>query len=102
MDEYGEEKYIVEGEIFSWGKKLHVYDVYEREVAFIKQELFTFMPCYHVYVGDRDIAEVRKELGENANYITRSRVYELIRAKQGEYKMCVKQIAYILNHTRVT
>lgn len=47
-------------------------------------------------------AEVRKELGENANYITRSRIYELIRAKQGEYKMCVKQIAYILNHTRVT
>jgi uncharacterized protein YxjI len=52
----------VEGEIFTWGKKLHVYDRHRREVAFIKQELFTFMPCYHVYVGDRDIAQVRKEL----------------------------------------
>ena len=33
-DAYGEDKYVVEGEVFSWGKKLHVYDRIGREVAF--------------------------------------------------------------------
>ena len=61
LDAAGEEKYFVEGEIFTWGKKLHVYDRHGNEVAFIKQELFTFMPCYSVFVGGREIAQVRKE-----------------------------------------
>ena len=38
-DAYGEDKYIVEGEVFTFGKKLHVYDRSGREVAFIKQVL---------------------------------------------------------------
>ena len=33
-DEQGNDKYYVEGEFFSWGKKLHVYDLHDREVAF--------------------------------------------------------------------
>ena len=61
MDEYGEEKYIVEGEIFSWGKKLHVYDRQGAEVAFIKQELFTFLPRFTVYAGGVEIAQVKRE-----------------------------------------
>ena len=60
-DSHGEDKYTVEGEFFSLGKKLHVYDRHGNEVAFIKQELFTFMPCYSVFVGGREIAQVRKE-----------------------------------------
>jgi uncharacterized protein YxjI len=61
LDHNGREKYFVEGEVFSWGKKLHVKDAYGREVAFIKQELLTFLPCYTVYVGGRETARVRKE-----------------------------------------
>ena len=61
MDEYGDEKYIVEGEIFSWGKKLHVYDRQGAEVAFIKQELFTFLPRFTVYAGGVEIAQVKQE-----------------------------------------
>ena len=60
-DREGQMKYYVEGEVFSWGKKLHVYDQYNREVAFIKQELFTFMPCYTVFVGGREVAQIRKQ-----------------------------------------
>ena len=30
---------MVQGEVFSWGKKLYVYDSVGREVAFIKQEI---------------------------------------------------------------
>lgn len=61
MDERGNEKYFVEGEIFTWGRKLHVYNRFHEEVAFIKQELWNFFPTYLVFVGGREIARVRKE-----------------------------------------
>lgn len=61
LDEYGNEKYFVQGEVFTLGKKLHIYDRYQREVAYIQQELFTWMPCYHVYIGGRDVAQIRRE-----------------------------------------
>ena len=47
--------------MFTFGKKLHVYDRNGREVAFIEQELLTWMPRYHVWVGGRDVATIRKE-----------------------------------------
>ena len=60
-DEYGNDKYIVEGEVLTWGKKLHVYDMDGNEVAFIKQEVWSFLPTYYVFCGDRQVAEIRKE-----------------------------------------
>ena len=60
-DEYGNDKYFVEGEVLSWGKKLHVFDTAGHEVAFIRQEVFTWMPRFHVYLGARQAATVRKE-----------------------------------------
>ena len=60
-DELGNDKYSVEGEIFSWGKKLHVYDRHGAEVAFIKQELLTLLPLYTVYRNGEEAARVRKE-----------------------------------------
>ena len=60
-DAYGEDKYTVEGEFFSLGRKLHVYDRQGAEVAFIKQELFTFLPQFTVFVGGQEIARVKKE-----------------------------------------
>ena len=60
-DEFGADRYFVEGEVFSFGKKLHVYDVSDYEVLFIKQE-FTFgMPKYSVYSGDRLICTIKRE-----------------------------------------
>ena len=61
MDANGIPKYTVEGKIFSWGKKLHVYDCHGAEVAFIKQELFTFLPRFTVYSEGREIAQVQRE-----------------------------------------
>ena len=60
-DAYGEDKYTVNGEIFSLGKKLHVYDRHGAEVAFIKQELLTFLPQFTVYVGGVEVARVKRE-----------------------------------------
>ena len=60
-DSHGEDKYTVEGEFFSLGKKLHVYDRHGAEVAFIKQELFAFLPQFAVYVGGVEVARVKRE-----------------------------------------
>ena len=60
-DALGNDKYVVAGEIFSLGKKLHIYDLRGREVALIKQELMTFLPRFTVLSGGREIAQVKKE-----------------------------------------
>lgn len=60
-DENGWDKYFVEGEFFSFGKKLHLLNIHGEEVAFIQQKLFTFLPRYTVSVAGREIAEIRKE-----------------------------------------
>ncbi len=60
-DELGNDRYSVEGEIFSWGHKLHVFDMENREVAFIKQEILTFLPKFEVYIGDDLAVVVKKE-----------------------------------------
>ena len=51
----------MEGEIFSWGKKLHLFDQQGNELAFIQQEVLTFLPKYHISKNDVEIAEVIKE-----------------------------------------
>lgn len=60
-DENGWDKYFVEGEFLSLGKKLHLLNINGEEVAFIQQRLLTLMPCYSVSVAGREIAEIRKE-----------------------------------------
>ena len=62
MDGTGQVRYTVEGQLFSFGKKLHVYDEYGSEVAYIEQKLFTFKPRYYVYVCGEQVAEVVKEI----------------------------------------
>ena len=61
LDEHGLDKYFVEGELFSLGKRLHLLDVHGQEVARIRQQLFTFLPRYTVFVRGREIGEIRKE-----------------------------------------
>lgn len=61
-DEFGNDKYHVEGEIFSMGHKLHVYDRSNNEVAFIKQKLLTFMPRFEIYADTFKVGELVKKL----------------------------------------
>ena len=60
-DELGRDKYVVQGQFFSWGKKLHVYDMAGREVAFIKQEVWSLLPRFYVFCDGRQVAEIKKE-----------------------------------------
>ena len=45
--------YYVEGEFFSLGKKLHIYDTSGQEVCYIEQELFRFLPTYQIQIPGR-------------------------------------------------
>jgi len=51
-DEDGNDRYIAEGEFFTMGKKLHVYDMQYNEVVFLSQKLMSLLPCYYVYIDD--------------------------------------------------
>ena len=61
FNELGEDVYRVEGEFFTLGKKLHVYDLYDNEVAFIHQKVWSFLPKYYIARNGADIAEVVKQ-----------------------------------------
>ena len=56
-----QDRYYVEGEIFTIGKKLHICDMAGEEVAFIQQKVLTFLPRFFVYLNGVQIAEIVKE-----------------------------------------
>ena len=60
-DEGGGDRYAAEGEFFSWGKKLHIYDATGAEVAFVRQKVMSLRPRFFVEVGGREICEIVKE-----------------------------------------
>lgn len=49
-DEQGKDCYYVEGEVFSIGHKLHVYNTESREVACIRQKAFSFRPRFFINI----------------------------------------------------
>jgi uncharacterized protein YxjI len=61
-DEAGNDVYFVDGKVFSIGQKLSFQDMSGNELAFIRQRLLSWGPTYEVFVGGRQIAEVRKQL----------------------------------------
>jgi uncharacterized protein YxjI len=61
-DENGNDAYFVDGKVFTIGQKLSFQDMSGNELAFIRQRLLSWGPTYDVFVGDEQIAEVKKEL----------------------------------------
>jgi len=45
------DRWFAQGEIFTLGRRLHVYDVSGAEVAFIRQKLLSFLPRYYIEIG---------------------------------------------------
>ena len=60
-DEAGNDRYYVEGELLSIGKKLRVYDTGGTEVAFIRQKVLSLMPRFFVEINGREVCEIVKE-----------------------------------------
>ena len=54
--------FFVEGEMFSLGKRLHIYDAAGAEAALLQQKAFSFLPRFTVFVGGEPVATIVKEL----------------------------------------
>lgn len=59
--ENGEVVYTVEGEVFTFGKKLHLMDARGNERLYISERALSFLPHYEIYCGEDLIAEVVRE-----------------------------------------
>jgi len=62
---YGENKeplYSVYGKFFSFGKQLSIRDNTEMEVAFLKQEVFSFLAKFYFYIDGAVVAEMERKL----------------------------------------
>lgn len=59
-NECGNEAYFVEGELFSIGKKLNLFDTNHNQLAHIHQKVLSFLPRYFIEIDGKDVAEVVK------------------------------------------
>ncbi|MDR1464010.1 MAG: hypothetical protein LBJ11_01745 [Oscillospiraceae bacterium] len=50
-DEYGYDQFFARGEIFTWGRKLHIYNAAGAEVAFLHRQLFRLLSRYTIEIG---------------------------------------------------
>ena len=59
-DEFENEAYWVEGELFSFGKKLDLFDNNNIHKAHIHQKVLSFLPRFFIEINGEDVAEVVK------------------------------------------
>ena len=50
-DEAEYDRWFAQGELFTLGRKLHVYDANGTEVAFIRQKILTLLPRYFIEIN---------------------------------------------------
>ena len=50
-DVNGSDRWFAQGELFTFGRKLHVYDADGAEVAFIRRKILSFLHRYYIEVG---------------------------------------------------
>ncbi len=60
-DEAGNTVYSVRGEL-AWGHQLRIYDANGFEVGLVKERIFTFLPKFEMYLGDRYVGSICREL----------------------------------------
>ena len=59
-NEDGEDCFRVYGKVFSFGNKLHLTDLQDRELYYIEQRLFKFLPEYTIFQNGMAVAQVKK------------------------------------------
>ncbi len=57
-DQQGNQYLSVKGEVFSFGKKLHVFDGNNKEIAFVRERITMWFPKFNVTVRGREIGEI--------------------------------------------
>ena len=60
FNEAGETVYTVKGQL-AWGHCLKIYDAYGTEIGTVKEKVFSFLPRFEMYYGDRYVGCITKE-----------------------------------------
>ena len=60
-DDQGQDRYSAQSEVFSWGKKYHVYNQYEEEVIFIQEKVFSFLPKFYISIHGQEVGYIEKK-----------------------------------------
>lgn len=60
MDKDGAVAFTVEGKL-SWGHCLHILNPQGQHIATVQQQIFTFLPRFDLYIGERCVGTIRKE-----------------------------------------
>ena len=60
MDDSGAVAFTVEGKL-AWGHCLHILDPMGRHIATVKQQFFTFLPKFDLYIGEQCVGTICKE-----------------------------------------
>ena len=60
-DEAGNTVYVVKGEL-SWGHLLRIYDARGNMLGCVKQKLFTWLPSFEMYLGERYVGSINREI----------------------------------------
>ena len=71
-DEAQDDRWFAQGEIFTFGRKLHVYDARGVEVAFIRQKIWSFLSRYYIEIGGREYEFVREFMILRPKYTIRN------------------------------
>lgn len=61
LDEMGAERYHGEGELLSFGRKMHVYDMEGNEKVLVSEAVLTFMPKFSILVKGTEVAQIKKK-----------------------------------------
>jgi len=60
-DNQDQDRWFVQGEVFSFGKRLHIMDTNNVERALLWQKVWSFLPCYNIEVHGIVIGQVVKD-----------------------------------------
>lgn len=69
-DEFGNDIFLVQGQFFSVGNKLRIFDLAQHELCYIEQQVFRFMPEYDIYIAGRHVANIKKKFAFFKNDFT--------------------------------
>lgn len=61
FDSTGNIMFTAVGEVFSLGRKMHIYDDTNNEIAFVQQRLLRLLPRFSVYIGGQFIGDIVKQ-----------------------------------------
>ena len=59
-NEAEETVFTVKGQL-SWGHCLKIYDASGQEIGVVKERIFSFLPKFEIYIGDRYVGCISKE-----------------------------------------